>query len=103
MLYLEIFGLTLVAQLIVLGLDSLRLISVPTPLTYFVAGQQTATLHVAYGSLNVRVVRLHLSEALESAGLALDEALTLVAGQTLKVTLIYTAHTRNAEGQHAGV
>ena len=61
-----------------------------------IAGQQTATLHVAYGSLNMRVVRLYLHEAL-------DVALTLVAGQTLRVTLIYTAHTRNAEGQHAGV
>ena len=87
------------------------------------AGQQTASLHVAYGSLDVRVVRLHLSEALESASLALDdrpvaatfsqsdeavvaaldEAATLLAGQTLSVTLIYAAHTLNAEEQHAGV
>jgi hypothetical protein len=78
---------------------------------------------VAYGSLNVQVVRLHLSEALESASLALDdrpvaatfsksdeavvavldEAVTLLAGQTLTVTLIYAAHTLNAEEQHASV
>ena len=71
----------------------------------------------------MRVVRLHLSQALESASLALDdrpvaatfsksdeavvavldEATTLLAGQTLSVTLIYAAHTLNAEGQHAGI
>jgi len=82
-------------SMMVIGVIVFALLQLPSG-TAIAAGQQTATLHVAYGSLNMRVVRLYLHEAL-------DVALTLVAGQTLRVTLIYTAHTRNPEGQHAGV
>ena len=102
-------------SMMVIGVIVFALLQLPSG-TAIAAGQQTATLHVAYGSLNMGVVRLHLSEALddrpvaatfskfdEAVVAALDEALTLVVGQTLRVTLIYTAHTRNPEGQHAGV
>jgi hypothetical protein len=52
-----------------------------------------------------KTVNSHLASGSDEEALvaSLDEGLTLAAGRTLRVTLVYTTHTRNAEGQHAGV